>query len=54
MLTLEVLDNQQTRSQALSQLPHQVIVFTILDLPPSSYTVFTPFGAISECGDFAL
>jgi len=31
----EVLDNQQTRSQALSQLPHQVIVFTILDLPPS-------------------
>ncbi|USA53002.1 exodeoxyribonuclease V subunit gamma [Acinetobacter sp. C32I] len=31
----QLLDNQQTRSRALAQLPNQVIVFTILDLPPS-------------------
>ncbi|MCL5767178.1 exodeoxyribonuclease V subunit gamma [Acinetobacter sp. ANC5681] len=31
----QLLDNQQTRSRALAQLPSQVIVFTILDLPPS-------------------
>lgn len=30
-----LLDNDQTRSQALAQLPNQVIVFTLLDLPPS-------------------
>ncbi|MCH7330028.1 exodeoxyribonuclease V subunit gamma [Acinetobacter modestus] len=31
----QLLDNQQTRQKALTQLPSQVIVFTILDLPPS-------------------
>ena len=31
----QLLDDQQTRSRALAQLPRQVIVFTILDLPPS-------------------
>ncbi len=31
----QLLDNQQTRPRALAQLPSQVIVFTILDLPPS-------------------
>jgi len=31
----QLLDNEQTRQQALAQLPNQVIVFTILDLPPS-------------------
>jgi exodeoxyribonuclease V gamma subunit len=31
----QLLDNQQTRQKALAQLPSQVIVFTILDLPPS-------------------
>ena len=31
----QVLDNPQTRQRALSQLPNQVIVFTLLDLPPS-------------------
>ncbi|UUM27862.1 exodeoxyribonuclease V subunit gamma [Acinetobacter colistiniresistens] len=30
-----LLDNDQTRSQALAKLPNQVIVFTLLDLPPS-------------------
>lgn len=30
-----LLDNDQTRLQALAQLPNQVIVFTLLDLPPS-------------------
>ena len=30
-----VLDNPQTRQRALAQLPNQVIVFTLLDLPPS-------------------
>ncbi|ENW79275.1 exodeoxyribonuclease V, gamma subunit [Acinetobacter sp. NIPH 284] len=31
----QLLDDQQTRPRALAQLPSQVIVFTILDLPPS-------------------
>lgn len=31
----QLLDNEQTRSRALAQLPSQVVVFTILDLPPS-------------------
>ncbi|APR71476.1 exodeoxyribonuclease V subunit gamma [Acinetobacter haemolyticus] len=31
----QILDNEQTRAQALAQLPTQVIVFTLLDLPPS-------------------
>ncbi|MCH7335464.1 exodeoxyribonuclease V subunit gamma [Acinetobacter sp. NIPH 2699] len=31
----KILDNDQTRSQALAKLPNQVIVFTLLDLPPS-------------------
>uniref|UniRef100_UPI0025D57423 exodeoxyribonuclease V subunit gamma n=1 Tax=uncultured Acinetobacter sp. TaxID=165433 RepID=UPI0025D57423 len=31
----QLLENQQTRQKALTQLPSQVIVFTILDLPPS-------------------
>ncbi|MEB6676829.1 exodeoxyribonuclease V subunit gamma [Acinetobacter haemolyticus] len=31
----QILDNDQTRAQALAQLPTQVIVFTLLDLPPS-------------------
>ena len=31
----QLLDDQQTRPRALAQLPRQVIVFTILDLPPS-------------------
>lgn len=31
----QFLDNQQSRAQALAQLPAQVIVFTLLDLPPS-------------------
>lgn len=31
----QLLDNEQTCQQALAQLPNQVIVFTILDLPPS-------------------
>ncbi|WP_277560563.1 exodeoxyribonuclease V subunit gamma [Acinetobacter beijerinckii] len=31
----QILDNEQTRTQALAQLPTQVIVFTLLDLPPS-------------------
>ena len=31
----QLLDNQQTRQKALTQLPSQVIVFAILDLPPS-------------------
>ncbi|NIE97691.1 exonuclease V subunit gamma [Acinetobacter sp. Tr-809] len=29
------LESEKTRQQALAQLPNQVIVFTILDLPPS-------------------
>ena len=31
----QILDDEQTRAKALEQLPNQVIVFTILDLPPS-------------------
>lgn len=31
----KALDNEQTRAKALAQLPNQVIVFTVLDLPPS-------------------
>ena len=30
-----ILDDEQTRQHALAQLPDQVIVFTVLDLPPS-------------------
>ena len=31
----QILDNPHTRARALAQLPHQLIVFTILDLPPN-------------------
>lgn len=31
----QTLDHEQTRNKALAQLPNQVIVFTVLDLPPS-------------------
>lgn len=31
----KLLDNEVTRTQALAQLPKQIIIFTLLDLPPS-------------------
>ncbi|WP_109439564.1 exodeoxyribonuclease V subunit gamma [Acinetobacter haemolyticus] len=31
----QVLEDQQTRARALNELPEQVILFTLLDLPPS-------------------
>ncbi|MDR7016718.1 exodeoxyribonuclease V subunit gamma [Acinetobacter sp. 3657] len=44
----KLLDNQQTRSQALAQLPNQVIVFTLLDLPPSQLQFLRRLGQYLE------
>ncbi|ENU31618.1 exodeoxyribonuclease V, gamma subunit [Acinetobacter sp. CIP-A165] len=44
----KLLDNEQTRSQALAQLPNQVIVFTLLDLPPSQLQFLRRLGQYLE------
>ncbi|RKG32374.1 exonuclease V subunit gamma [Acinetobacter guerrae] len=42
------LDNEQTRAQALKRLPQQVVLFTLLDLPPSQLQFLRRLGQYLE------
>ncbi len=42
------LDNEQTRTQALKRLPQQVVLFTLLDLPPSQLQFLRRLGQYLE------
>lgn len=45
----KLLDNEVTRTQALAQLPKQIIIFTLLDLPPSQLQFLRCLGSILMC-----